>query len=79
MLVTLSIILSLLLAVNLAVAWFWIVKRIGDKGYGESTRSERRAAMMPRTDETLVVEHHADGGETVRTVRGDRGAYATVG
>lgn len=79
MVVTLSIILTLILAVNLAVAWFWVVKRIGDKGYGENARRERRAAMMPRTDETVVVEHRADGVETVRTVRADRGAYATAG
>lgn len=76
--VTLSIILALLLAVNLAVAWFWIVKRIGDKGYGESARRQRRLQMMPRPDETLVVEHE-HGRDTVRTVRAQGGASATVG
>lgn len=78
MVITLSIILSLILAVNLAVAWFWLVKRISDKGYGEAARRERRVAMMPRTDQTLVVEQHPDGRDTVRTVRAEGGVSATV-
>ena len=75
MLVTLSIILTLLLAVNLAVAWFWVVKRINDRGYGETARRQRQTRMMPRGGETLVVEERP-GVDTVRTVRAGGGASA---
>lgn len=79
MVMTLSIILSLILAVNLAVAWFWLVKRVNDRGYGETARRQRRTVMMPRTDETVVVEQRDGEVDMVRTVRAQRGATASFG
>ena len=72
---TMGVIFALLVAVNLAVFWIWIVKRIADRGYGRSTRSERVAKMMPVTDRTVVVERR-NGPDLVRVVEAQPGATA---
>ena len=73
---TIAVLFSLLVAVNLAVGWFWIVGRIDRKGYGAHSRRARMAQMMPVSDRTLVVERHADGPDTVRTIEPTAGATA---
>ena len=72
---TMGVIFALLVAVNLAVFWIWIVKRIADRDYGRSTRSERVAKMMPVTDRTVVVERR-NGRDLVRVVEAQAGATA---
>lgn len=72
---TMGVIFALLVAVNLAVFWIWIVKRIADRGYGRSARADRVAKMMPVTDRTVVVERR-NGPDLVRVVEGQSGATA---
>ena len=72
---TIAVLFSLLVAVNLAAFWIWIVRRIADRGYGAQNRRQRMAQMMPVSDRTLVVERR-DGPDTVRTVQAQPGATA---
>ena len=71
-----AIALTLLLTLNIGAVYFWFVKRIDEKGYGRGSRAERRARMMPVVDRTVVVEHHADGTDSVRTISPTPGATA---
>ena len=74
-----AVLFTLLVAVNLAVGWLWIVKRIDERGYGRGTRRDRMARMMPISDTTVVVERRADGPDTVRTIEPQPGATAGAG
>ena len=71
-----AIALTLLLAVNLAAAYLWIVKRIDDRGYGRASREKRRATMMPVVDRTVVVERRDGAPDTVRVIEPTAGATA---
>lgn len=71
-----AIALTVLLAINLAVAYLWIVRRIDQRGYGRASREKRRASMMPVVDRTVVVERHDGAPETVRTIEPTPGATA---
>ena len=71
-----AIALTLILAVNLAVAYLWIVKRIDDRGYGRASREKRRATMMPVVDRTVVVERRDGAPDMVRVIEPRAGATA---
>ena len=71
-----AIALTLLLTVNIAVAYLWIVKRIDERGYGRADRERRKASMMPVVDRTVVVERHAGAPDTVRVIEPTPGAPA---
>ena len=71
-----AIALTLLLSVNLAVGYFWLVKRIDDKGYGRAARDARKAKMMPVVDRTIVVERREGAPDTVRVIEPTPGATA---
>ena len=73
---TIAVLFSLLVAVNLAVFWFWIVGRIDQKCYGSRSRRTRMAHMMPVSDRTVVVEKHEGAPDTVRVVEPQAGATA---
>lgn len=70
-----GVLFTLLVAVNIAAFWIWIVKRISERGYGSSSRQARIAQMMPVSDRTVVVERR-DGPDLVRTVTAQPGATA---
>ena len=70
---TIAVLFSLLVAVNLAAFWIWLIGRISDKGYGAHSRQARIAKMMPLTDRTVVVERREGGPDTVRTVEASSG------
>ena len=45
-----GVLFSLLVTLNIAVFYFWIVYKIGQRGYGSATREERKSRMMPHTE-----------------------------
>ena len=73
---TIAVLFSLLVAVNLAAFWIWLIRRIEAKGYGAHSRRTRIARMMPLTDRTVVVERRYGAPDTVRTVEATPGAVA---
>ena len=73
---TIAVLFTALVAVNLAVAWLWIVKRIDERGYGASSRKDRMARMMPVSDKTVVVETTPSGRDTIRVIEPQAGATA---
>ena len=74
---TIAVLFTALVAVNLAVAWLWLVKRIDERGYGAASRKDRMARMMPVSDKTVVVEETTPGGrDTIRVIEPQAGATA---
>ena len=76
-----GILFTLLVSLNLAVFWLWIVRRIDKRGYGSASRKARMAQMMPLVDQdaagsTLVIERNDHGRDQVRTVTAEPGASA---
>ena len=72
-----AVLFSLLVAINLAAFWFWIVGRIAEKQYGAHSRNKRIAHMMPVSDRTVVVERNDGGPDSVRTIQPVAGATAS--
>ena len=68
--------LTLLLTVNLAIGYLWLVKRIDDRGYGRAARAGRKATMMPVVDRAVVVERRDGAPDTVRVIEPTAGATA---
>ena len=71
-----GVLFTLLVSINLAVFWLWIVKRISDRGYGQSSRAARVSQMMPVVDRTVVVERREGAADRVRTIMPEAGATA---
>ena len=71
-----AIALTLLLTINVAAAYLYIVKRIDERGYGRAGREKRKAEMMPVVDRTVVVERRDGAPDLVRVIEPTAGATA---